>query len=338
MPLKLIPPVEGRWKNYRVRGTHRKVYVDRTTGTAEKRLAKRYLDKIEREIERGEFSAAAPLTFAAAVLAYLNAGGEDRFLKPIVDHFGPGKAIAEIDQAAIDACAVALKPAATPATRNRQVYTPIVAVLRHAGVERVVRRPKGAQGARRLRWLWPEEAARLIEAAGKVDREFGLFLTVLLYTGMRLSDALGLRCSSVRLSESFAFLPTTKNEEPRPVHLPPPAVAALASLPRGLARADATVFRFRKNGHLYNLMKATKKRAGADLSWVTFHSLCHTWATWMRRYGGLDTTGLVATGRWKDRKSAAIYEHAVVSEEARKADSLPALKGNYILDSLGCEP
>ena len=43
----------------------------------------------------------------------------------------------------------------------------------------------------------------------------------------------------------------------------------------------------------------------------------------MRRFAGLGTKGLVATGRWKDRRSADRYEH-VVSEEAKKAALLPA--------------
>jgi hypothetical protein len=43
----------------------------------------------------------------------------------------------------------------------------------------------------------------------------------------------------------------------------------------------------------------------------------------MRRYAGLDTRGLLGTTRWKDAKSAARYEHVVVSEESRKADLLP---------------
>lgn len=47
----------------------------------------------------------------------------------------------------------------------------------------------------------------------------------------------------------------------------------------------------------------------------------------MRRYGGLDTRGLVGTGAWASEKSAARYAHVVVSEEARKADRLPAIKG-----------
>ena len=56
---------------------------------------------------------------------------------------------------------------------------------------------------------------------------------------------------------------------------------------------------------------------------VAFHIFRHTYGSWMRRYGGLDTSGLVATGAWKSREAARIYEHVETSEEARKADLLP---------------
>ncbi len=51
----------------------------------------------------------------------------------------------------------------------------------------------------------------------------------------------------------------------------------------------------------------------------------------MRRYAGLDTTGLVETGAWRSRQAAAVYEHAIQSEEARRADALPIvwkIRGN----------
>jgi hypothetical protein len=38
---------------------------------------------------------------------------------------------------------------------------------------------------------------------------------------------------------------------------------------------------------------------------------------------GADTSALTATGLWKSRNAAAVYEHVDVSEEARKADLLP---------------
>ncbi len=42
-------------------------------------------------------------------------------------------------------------------------------------------------------------------------------------------------------------------------------------------------------------------------SWLAFHTFCHTWATWMRMFGGADVQGLVSTGRWRNPRSAARY-------------------------------
>jgi hypothetical protein len=64
-----------------------------------------------------------------------------------------------------------------------------------------------------------------------------------------------------------------------------------------------------------------------ELDWVNFHTFCHTYGTWMRRYGGLDTRGLVETGRWKSEQSPARYAHAVAGEAAHKAALLPVPGG-----------
>jgi integrase len=61
------------------------------------------------------------------------------------------------------------------------------------------------------------------------------------------------------------------------------------------------------------------------LSWVNFHTFRHTYATWMRRYGGLDEIGLVATGHWRDPRSARRYAHAISREEWSKVEMLPAI-------------
>lgn len=321
MPLKLVPPSPGRSPFWRVRGTHLRVYVDRTTGLSDERKARAVLRQIEADIESGALSSAKPLTFAAAALSYLQAGGEKVFLKRVVDHFGPHRALDSIRQSDIDACAMALYPSGSPATRNRQVYTPISAVLRHAGVTIALRRPRGAQGRQKLNWLWPEQAQLVVRAATKIDAEYGAFWTCLIYTGLRLGEATVLwQCAATDLTEGTAHIPYTKNGDPRPVHLPPPAVAALANHPRGMDRRQS-VFRFRKNGALYALLADLRKATG--ITWLDYHSARHTYGTWMRRYGGLDQIGLVATGVWRDPKSAARYAHTVVGEEARRADTLP---------------
>jgi hypothetical protein len=54
-----------------------------------------------------------------------------------------------------------------------------------------------------------------------------------------------------------------------------------------------------------------------------FHLFCHTYATWMVRYGKLDNYELARTGRWKDPRSAESYLHMVAGVEAKLADVLP---------------
>ena len=54
-----------------------------------------------------------------------------------------------------------------------------------------------------------------------------------------------------------------------------------------------------------------------------FHIFCHTYGSWMHRFGELDTHGLTRTGRWADPDSADRYVHTQASEEARRADLLP---------------
>lgn len=324
MPFKLVPPRKGKSPNWSIRGTYLGHYIDRSVGSPERRVAQQALRKLKEDVERGEFGKPTGPTFMSAALAYVDAGGEERFMAPLLKHLGH-VALADIDQQTIDEAALTLYPNGTPATRNRHVYTVVSAVLKSAGIERALKRPKGSGGAKRTDWLWPEQAFKLFKEADKIDPELGVFLRLLTYTGLRLSEALGLRRTDVKLDENFAFVAETKSGDPRPVFLPPVLVAALAARDRATGNAghsdSSRVFRFTKSGRLYHLLRSAT--AAADLPSLTFHGLRHTWATWMRRYAGLDTKGLVATGAWRDRQAASRYEHAIPSEEAMKAALLP---------------
>jgi integrase len=272
------------------------------------------------------------LTFAAAAEAYMKANGDHKRLLPIIRHFGT-KLASEIDQIAIINAAEVLKPQGSPATRNREVYTPISAVLKLAGCEFKIRRPKGWRGMEETNYLQEHEAFAAFAAADLVDREFGIFLRVLCYTGMRLSE--GTRgaplsrmvfavCSDPK-SQAFGRLEgkimvsKTKNGTPRAVYLPPHIVSALEAHPRGLDRKGETLFRFRKNGRLYKLLKRVEEKCGIDLG---FHLFRHTFGQWMTE-AGADTTALVATGTWKDAASARRYQHLNPPKEARRALLLP---------------
>jgi integrase len=323
MPIKLIPPRKDFSPYYYGRGTYLGVFVNRSTRTDRSQVAKRVIKEWELEIERGRFDTKGE-TFMSAAVAYMKVGGDRRPIAKLIAHFGD-KPLKEIRQQEIDAAATCLFPTHSAATRNREVYSPVSAVLKQAGFDFRIRRPKGSRGRELTGWLWPEQAELLLAEAYHIDAEFGLLCLFLLYTGLRLSEGtLRFTCDRLRLSEAYAFIPTTKNGEPRPVFLPPHVIAALANHPRGLARGSERVFRHRPGGRLYKLLYRTAEAAGVLLpDREAFHIFRHTYASWMRRYAGSDTKGLVATGAWKSEQSASRYAHTVVSEEAKRAELLP---------------
>lgn len=330
MPLKLIPPRNSPY--WSIRGTHLGVYIDKSTRLSERRAAARVLAKWRSEIESGQLTKAGEPTFSEAALAYMENGGDRRFVGPLLLHF-KDLPLWKMTQSAIDAAALAIYPKATPSTRNRQLYTPISAIMKHVGVDRHVRRPKGAGGSRRLEWLSPTQAFALFAAADAGDAEFGILVRLLLYTGLRLGEALAIHTDRIDLSGAFAYIPTTKTAEPRGVHLPPVVVAALANHPRGLDR-PGRAFRFTKGSRLYALLNAALEASGVVLAHGTaFHVLRHSYASWMRRFGGLDLQGLVGTGAWADPASAARYAHVIASEEAKRADLLPTENGEILGES-----
>ena len=321
MPLRLVPPRAGKSPHWTIRGHYLGVgRIDRSTKTGKRAIALKVLRELERQIERGEFSEPGEPTFALAATNYMMHGGERTYVKRLLEHFGTTP-LRGIGQAQIDAAALVLYPDGTAATRNRSVYTPMSAILAAAGAGFRLRRPKNASGARATHWFRKDQAFALFKAARGIDPEFAALIIFLTYTGLRLGEALGLTWNNVDLQRNYAYVPDTKNDEPRAVFfLPPVAVACLACM----ELREGRVFSFSKGGHLYSLLKAAAFKADVDLpERSAFHIFRHTYATWMRQYGGIDIKGLVATGAWRDMKSAERYAHAIVTDEAKRALRLP---------------
>jgi integrase len=354
MPIKPIPPREGKSPYWSGRGTHLGVYVDRSTKHTGKRQAKAIIEQWKRQIERGEFEGQRShvtepkreTTFSDAALAYLRADGDPKYLGVIIEHTGDhairDTPIKEIDQVMIDNLANALYPNAPATTRNRNFYTPVSAVLKRAGKETKIKRPKGWRGKKSQSWLEPEQAFPLIDHCYDIDEEFGLYCMTLLYTGERLSEPLRACLRHLNLKEALLYVPDTKNGEPRPVHLPPALIKAFRAMPPrpkrigGRSQQDAgtpflerspnaRLFRFHSGGHLRDMLTEAMNRTGLSFPPREggFHIFCHTYGTWITRYGGLDTEGLVRTKRWKNAESAARYAHTATSYEARQSDRFP---------------
>lgn len=221
MPLTLVPPKIGRTPNWHIRGAYLGRAVNRSSGTADKRLAAKIKRRIETEIEQGSSgpgavaSVESPITFLAAAVGYMKSGGERTFLRPIIEHSGPYAIrdceVEKITQLDIDNLADVLYPAATPQTRNRQVFTPVAAVLHPAGVERKFKRPKGRRGNKSKSKLEPDQAFALLGAAEQIDSEFGLLCCTLLYTGRRIGETLNARLRDLNLDarNCICVIPST---------------------------------------------------------------------------------------------------------------------------------
>jgi integrase len=214
MPLKLVEPRKSKSPNYSIRGSYLGVAVNKSSGTDKRSVARAILARLKQAIESGEYpprqvAAGGERTFLKAAVEYMEAGRRPRYVARLIKHFG-ATLLAEIDQAAIDAAAIELFPHATPGTRNACVYTPVSAILHHAGVDIKLRRPKGSKGRVVTDWLRHEDARGIIQVADDLETEFGLLLRFLLFTGLRLGEVLALRWSDIDLESGTAWVTRKK--------------------------------------------------------------------------------------------------------------------------------
>lgn len=351
MPLKLYRrPGTRLWY---VRGTVRGQCVYETTGAQDKGQAEAYRAKREAELfDQSVFGARAVVQFSRAALSYLEF--EERsprtvdFVGRLVDHFG-GIKLANIGQAEADeAVRRLLAPGASPATKARAIYTPLMAVLMHAHKRHWCARPsfeRPAQPRGKTRWLTPDEASRLIEYAAPHLQPLLIFLVC---TGARMSEALELTWHDVDLADARVLLRDTKNGDDRPARLPPATIVGLANLPgrkgQVFRRPDGEAYsdKHRQEGGQIKRAFATAcrraglvvpKRAGdraqgdgpyTPLRWaptVTPHDLRHTWATYFYAVTK-DFMLLKHEGGWKSLKVVERYSHLMPSDKISEVSSI----------------
>ncbi len=317
MPLKLTRRHHSPY--WYLRGSIRGLRIDESTGLSDRKAAQECLALREAElVTQSIHGARAIKTFADAAVSYLEGGGEAEHLTPLIDFFGVTK-LAQIDADLIDRAVkkfgrTATGKAKAPATLNRQIYTPIAAVLHHAAqkgwcAKPVIARPKQPNG--RVRSVTRQEAERLIAVAAPHLRPLVIFL---LSTGARLSEALYLDWRDVDLKAGRVAFHETKNGESRgvPLHgrviselkkLGPATEGAVFRRPDGKPYADRNGL---GGGQVKTAWATMLKRAG--IKDFTPHDCRHTWATW-HYAGNRDMLGLMRLGGWKSHEMVARYAH-----------------------------
>ena len=310
MSIKLI----RRGEVWYLRGTVAGASVYESTGLRDRRKAEALRIRREAEIlERHALGRTATATFGEAALTYMRAGGEARYLGPILEHFGPKKRLVDVDNEAVNEAAAALYPTAAPATVNRQLITPIAAVMKMAAEDGLVERrsfrrrptPKG-----RLRWLTPEEAETLLEAAA--DHRTMTLIAMLLGTGCRIGELLQMQISDLYLDTCEAWVWRSKTER-RMVRYPIRVREALVKL---IAGRDAGAVFLTPKGLPYKLHTGSGGQAAATFNkardaaglddLVTPHTCRHTWATWFHAVTK-DFGALIDLGGWSKADTANIY-------------------------------
>lgn len=306
---------------YYMRGTVQGQHIYESTGTRNRAEADAIAHRRAQEIrDRHAYGRKATLTLAEAALAYMDAGGEARFLAPILRHFGPAALLRDIDNAAVNAAALALYPRAAAATVNRQLVTPLSAVLTMAADDGLVeprRLKRRKTDPQRRRWLTPEEAEALLAAALPTFRPV---LGLLLGTGCRAGEAVTIGVADFHPTTGQAWIQNTKTGAPRMVWMPPRAVEIVTA--RGLpdvgpilrTRSGAAYRESPKNqgGQFKTAFHRTRTAAGLGPE-VTPHVLRHSWATWY--YAAThDFGGLVDLGGWSSADMANHYRKAAPAD------------------------
>jgi len=138
----------------------------------------------------------------------------------------------------------------------------------------------------RVRWLTPEEAERVIEAAADLAPHILRPLALILGGGLRAAEALHVTVAAFYRSTGETMIEETKNGDPRMIRLPKreldlitaedlPQIGQICLAPKGAPY----VIRAHCGGQMKGAFD--KISDAADLPFhPTPHILRHTWATW----------------------------------------------------------
>jgi integrase len=324
-----------------IRGHHAGHPYFESLQTRSRSVAAQQFAKRQSEIVEGANAGIdGKINFAGAVKLYF--GSEDpevidptgRIAK-IFDKIAERK-IATFGQSDLDDLAKELRPNAGPKTRNREVYTPFIAVYNAAAadgkaVERRWRRPKGAHDDFETSPPSDEQIALLIKAASRIwgrseleaIRNKAAILMVTL-TGERNTAISTLKAKDISFwgeDEGAVVFGKTKNRKPRRVLMPPILVRAMREYldllakesPTGTVGHDRQIFRWETRAGLSRMILRARKTAG--IGDFRPHDVGrHGFGRRIRQTAGIDLPKLKKAGNWLSDAAVARYDHFAADE------------------------
>jgi integrase len=238
---------------------------------------------------------------------YIEGGGEQRFLLPLLDEW-ERRLVRDIKPGDVIDLANKLYPTASAATKNRQVITPVLSIIRFNAergrcapiliprfeVKKIVRRKTAT-------WEWVQKLAE------KSKPKVTALVLFLASTGARIGDAMALDLSDVDFDAGTALLRDTKNGEDRIVQLLPVVREAIRFIPR--APKDTRAFPFFDRSDAARQIATACRKAGID--YIPTHGIGRRlFATTLNRKG-VDAKTAAKLGGWKSvRMFIDIYAQA----------------------------
>lgn len=318
-----LPAIKGELKPLQV-----------SSGTASKRDAQRYHDKLQVERwEQDKLGVKPRRTWDDAATKWLQETAHKRthawdvsMLKWFSPHLG-GKELADINRTLLDEVRARRAKNVTPGTCNR--YMALVrAILRRAcqeweWLDRVPKVGMLRDGAARLRSLSREEYARLLAELPEHLADMARFSVA---TGLRQANVKRLQWKQISLERRHLWVSADQHKNGK-AHAVPLNDAAMEVLRKRQGGHRDHVFTY--EGRAVDQVntkawRAALKRAGIkDFRW---HDLRHTFATWHRE-AGTPTHELQRLGGWKTQSMVERYAHIAPEGLQFAASRLDRLMG-----------
>ena len=287
--------------------------IERSTRAGSYKEAKKACKALERQYwERAYSSTGTAKTFAEAALTYMQTTGNDRYVDALLRHFGVTK-LSNIDQDAANQAASILYPDCKPSTLNRQVYTPLLAIMNMAarrgrGLRPEIERPKGHRDRPPIE-IPPDEW--FDKVLPRCSPKLGALLMFWTLCGRRTGEAITMKPSQIDVLRKEATIGHTKNGEPIVVPLPDTFMDWLASIPNW--RQQERVFGYKYSSGVYKALRTACKKAKVPY-YPPKSAGRHSFASRLLRLG-YSLKFVKEAGGWKTIKMPAeIYGHLEQSE------------------------
>ncbi len=304
--------------------------VRRSTGTADKRQAQEFHDKLKATYWKTQRLKEKPrIRWEAAVERWFKEKGHkatienDRLHLRWLDRFLAGTYLDEITRDVIDHVTDArLAEDVSNATVNRMLSV-IRAILRKAEREWewLARAPAIRmlpESRRRVRWITRQEAESLI---AELPEHMAEMVRFTLATGLRKSNVTGLEWSQVDLERRVAWIHADQAKARKAIGVPLNAEAMLV-LRRQLKKHNRYVFTYKgKQIEQLNTKAWRQALERAGISDFRWHDLRHTWASWHVQEG-TPLNVLQELGGWETADMVRRYAHLGCDHLAVYAEKL----------------